>query len=74
MKAEYDFAQAVATANFASSQYHAHWRNCEVCQYAQVYEDKYLRCYDGMRLYDNRSKWMRRCKYAAKREGKRITV
>jgi hypothetical protein len=74
MKAEYTFAQAVALVNFASEHYHAHYHDCEDCQHAQVYEEKNLRCDAGMRLYDNRLKWRRRCKYAARREGIKITV
>lgn len=80
MRAEYTMAQAVAMVNFIADQRRAHFRACGACAYADLrrHEPDFAPaeefCSAGLAHEQNSAKWKRRCKYAAKREGRRITV
>jgi hypothetical protein len=69
MEAEYTLQQAIALVNLNAEQLHQHLINCTMCM--ELYGEF---CEDGERLIQNRVKWRRRVKYAAKREGVSITV
>lgn len=72
-QADYTLKQAVAMVNFTAEQITAHEKQCEQCLDGWLYQDGDY-CQDGQPLYSNRLKWLRKCKYAAKREGVRITI
>lgn len=79
-RAEYTMAQAVAMVNFLAEQRRAHYKICKTCAHADLrrnesdFVPKEEFCPDGFAHEQNSAKWKRRCKYAAKREGRRITV
>ena len=69
MKAEYTLQQAIALVNLNAEHLHEHLITCTSCM--ELYGEF---CEDGERLIQNRVRWRRRVKYAAKREGVSITV
>ena len=79
-RADYTFAQAVAMVNLIAALRLSHWRICEDCSYADMrryepdFDPEEEFCEIGLAHYRNQQKWKRRCKYAAKREGKHITI
>lgn len=72
-KADYTLAQAIALVNLLATMWHQHWLSCEQCVCTDLY-GKPGYCERGQQLQDNRAKWKRRVKYAARREGVQITV
>ena len=79
MKAEYTLAQAVAMVNLIGEQWHTHFcfGGCEQCVLAEMYSDRdptFEYCPRGKQLEDQRAKWKRRCRYAARREGVKMTI
>lgn len=79
-RADYNLAQAVAMVNLIAKGRDKHEAACEHCLIAYMRRnepDFYAEqefCPDGLTIYRNYTKWKRRCTYAAKREGKHITV
>ena len=84
-RAEYTLAQAVAMVNLIAEQWHQHFcfEDCEECVLAHwaitVCDilpslSEYQYCPRGKQLLDNRAKWKRHCKYAARRSGVKMTV
>ncbi len=69
MKAEYTLQQAIALVNLNAEQLHKHLISCKRCM---EFSGEF--CEEGERLVQNRLKWRRRVKYAAKREGVSMTV
>lgn len=69
MKAEYTLQQAIALVNLNAEQLHRHLTSCKICM---EFSGEF--CEEGERLIQNRLKWRRRVKYAAKREGVSMTV
>ena len=77
---DYTFAQAVAMVNLIGGRQHEHELACEDCLIAWlnhdepdfVAEEEF--CEVGLSLFLTCNKWMKKCKYAARREGKHITI
>jgi hypothetical protein len=79
-RADYNLAQAVAMVNLIATQRAEHWKVCEDCSYADMrryepdFEPEEEFCEIGLAHYRNCAKWKRRCRYAARREGVKMTI
>ena len=81
-RADYTLAQAVAMVNLIADQWHIHFcfEDCNQCVTAHMHRDFGMDgpepqyCPRGKQLQDTRAKWRRRCRYAARRAGVRMTI
>jgi len=81
MKAEYSLGEAIALVNFIAEEWSVHTGTdpfrkdpfCPQCR-AEMSSDNPVLCVVGQQLMKNRAKWKRRCKYAARRAGIKMTV
>jgi hypothetical protein len=70
MKADYTFRTAINMVNWLGEEWAAHKHTCEQCTHGELDDDL---CEQGTTMYLNRVRWHRRVRYAARREGVKMT-